>query len=414
LCVGQPNGIRGTEHSVEPRPPGAVLLTGATGFVGMELLARYVERSDRRVYALVRGADDAEAAGRLHETLHTLLGEADAHADRVVAVPGDICADQLGLDPERRERLAADVSEIVHSAASVSFSMPLPESREINVEGTRRMLEFAELCHERGGLRRFGYVSTAYVAGTHPGEFGEDQLDVGQDFRNPYERTKFEAERLVRDYRRKLPIQIFRPSIIVGEASSGWTATFNVLYTPLRAFARNALPALPARRSSPVDAVPVDYVADGVFELCRRPVEDEEPVYHLVAGRGATTIDRLVHMSARHFRRRRPPVVPPRLYQRLLHPLLVRRGDERRRRALRGLEVFFPYLRMRVRFDDARARSRLEPAGISAPPLERYFSRLVDFAERARWGKAAPTRAEAHGRCTPRGGRPPKTPSVTR
>ncbi len=34
-----------------------VLLTGATGFVGMELLARYLERTDRRVFALVRGAN---------------------------------------------------------------------------------------------------------------------------------------------------------------------------------------------------------------------------------------------------------------------------------------------------------------------------------------------------------------------
>ena len=103
------------------------------------------------------------------------------------------------------------------------------------------MLELAELCRRRGGLRRFSYVSTAYVAGTHDGEFSEDQLDVGQGFRNPYERSKFEAEQLVRAYRGRLPIQVFRPSIIVGERATGWTVSFNVLYAPLKAFAAGRL-----------------------------------------------------------------------------------------------------------------------------------------------------------------------------
>jgi hypothetical protein len=143
----------------------------------------------------------------------------------------------------------------------------------------------------------------------------------------------------------------------------------------------------------------VDYVADAVFELCRRPVgEADEEVYHLVSGRQATTIDRLVRLASAHLRRRRPPVVPSMPYRRLVHPLLVRRGDERRRRALRRIEVFFPYFTMRVRFDDRRARSRLEPAGISVPPLDRYFDRLIAFAQRAGWGREVPTRAEAHGR----------------
>jgi long-chain acyl-CoA synthetase len=360
----------------------------------MELLARYLERTDRRVYALVRGRDQAEADSRLRETLGSLVADAERFHDRSVAVPGDICAAGLGLDRARREALAGDVTEIVHSAASVSFSLGLEESRRINVDGTRRMLQLAAECPR---LRRFGYVSTAYVAGTHAGAFGEDQFDVDQDFRNAYERTKFEAEQLVRAASDRLPVQIFRPSIIVGERSTGWTASFNVLYAPLRAFARGALPALPARRSAPVDIVPVDYVADAVFELCRRPLaQDESPVYHLVAGPGATTVDRLVRLASDQLRRRPPLVLPPVLYRRLLHPILLRRSDARRRRALEGMEAFFPYFTMRVRFDDRRARARLEPQGITAPSPDRYFDRLVAFAQRARWGRAAPTRAEVH------------------
>ena len=118
----------------------------------MEVLARFLERTDRRVYALVRAGGEEEARERLGDTLSTLFGPQDGYADRVVAVPGDIETDGLGLDASTRKRLAGEVSDIIHCAASVSFALPLEESREINVAGTRRLLELGEECRERGGL----------------------------------------------------------------------------------------------------------------------------------------------------------------------------------------------------------------------------------------------------------------------
>ena len=235
------------------------------------------------------------------------------------------------------------------------------------------------------------------MAGTHKGEFGEDQLDVGQRFRNPYEQSKFEAEQLVRASRRACPIQIFRPSIVVGERTTGWTAAFNVLYSPLKAFVGGH--CRPCRRAAPhpVDVVPVDYVADAVFELAGDPVNGTS-TYHLVAGPRATSVGRLIERAGRYFRRRPPRLVPPRLYQAVLHPVLIAISRGRRRRVLRRTETLFPYFSMRVRFDDRRARSRLEPAGIRVPRLESYFDRLLDFATSARWGKRPLSRAEARNR----------------
>jgi thioester reductase-like protein len=374
--------------------PGAIFLTGATGFLGMELLARYLERTERHVYALVRPTDDAQPAERLRAVIEELSGDPDAYRGRWTAVAGDAEVPELGIEPARVRELAAEVTDVVHSAASVSFSLPLDESRRINVAGTRRLLEFAELCRERGGLRGFAYVSTAYVAGDHRGWFSEGDLDLGQDFRNSYERSKFEAERLVRERADALPVQIFRPSIIVGEQSSGWTASFNVLYPPLKGFEAGAYPALPASPHTPVDVVPVDYVADAIFELAERPAKRGE-VHHLVAGERATTVGRLAQRAGRYFRRRPPRLLPPRLYRLLIHPLLVAVSRGRRRRALRSTEALFPYFSMRVRFDDRRSRARLEPVGIRPPPPESYFDRLLDFAVAARWGKRRVTRAEA-------------------
>jgi long-chain acyl-CoA synthetase len=277
----------------------------------------------------------------------------------------------------------------------VSFSLPLDESRQINVGGTRRLLSFAREAEAGGGLTRFAYVSTAYVAGTYAGSFREDQLDVGQGFRNAYEQSKFEAEGLVREEADRLPVQIFRPSIIVGERVSGWTASFNVLYAPLKAFARGALRVLPARRSSPVDVVPVDYVADAIFALATGPVQGRAETFHLVAGRDATTVGRLASLGARHFGRRPPRVVPPRVYRRLLHPLLMRGLPKRSRRALARSEVFFPYFAMRVAFDDRLARERLSPSGIKVSSVDRYLGRLIEFARAADWGRRSVSRSAA-------------------
>ncbi|OLE37622.1 MAG: hypothetical protein AUG48_03995 [Actinobacteria bacterium 13_1_20CM_3_68_9] len=373
----------------------ALLLTGATGFLGQEILLRYLERSDRQIYALIRAENDLGARERMRSILDSLFGDADRYLTRVNAVAADIESAGLGLDDDRREELARRVTEIIHSAASVSFTLPLGESRRVNVEGTRRLLEFAERCQRGGqGLRRFCHISTAYVAGDHSGAFTEDELEVGQGFRNAYERSKFEAELLVRERSAQLPILVLRPSIVVGERSSGWTSSFNVLYPPLKAFSRGAYPVIPARRSTPVDVVPVDYVADAVFELASG-TEEDLGVYHLVAGGRATTVGRLIEHSARHFRRRPPRVVSPTIYRRLFHPILVRLSGEDQRRALRRTEALFPYFSMGVRFDDRRARSRLERVGIRAPALDSYFDLLLDFADYSRWGRSLPRRHEA-------------------
>ena len=279
----------------------AVFLTGATGFVGMELLARYLERTDRRVYALVRGADEREAQARLQRALLGLFGPANPYADRVVAVRGDVTRPGLGVSGGL-DWLAGEVSEIVHSAASVSFELELQKARAINLDGTRRVLEFAERCQARGGLRRVSHISTAFVAGEHDGCFSEDELDVGQRFRNSYEQSKFEAECLIARSYSHLPITIFRPSIIVGERDSGWTCSFNVLYWPLRAFARGTYFALPARGDAPVDVVPIDYVADAVFALSHAR-EADGMRFHLTAGAHASSVSEVIELATSFFKR---------------------------------------------------------------------------------------------------------------
>jgi long-chain acyl-CoA synthetase len=371
-------------------PAGDVLLTGATGFVGMELLARYLERTDRRVVALVRASCDEAAQARVAAVLENLFGNGyREHAQRVEAVAAELTAPGLGLRPEKRDALAERVQTIVHSAASVAFTLPLEEARAINLTGTSRMLDFAELARARGGIDRYAHVSTAYVAGTHSGRFGERDLDLGQGFHNSYEQSKFEAEQLVRS-RPGVPFTILRPSIVVGDRRSGWTAAFNVLYFPLRAFARGLFTAVPAIPSAPVDVVSIDYVADAIHALCESPGGIGE-TYNLTAGHNASTMAEIASVASRYFRRPLPTVLTPAEFE-----VMAGKASPAQRTALESSSAYFPYFAIGAVFDEARARARLDPAGIRVTPLCDYLERLLDFATRSRWGKRPIPRAEAY------------------
>ena len=366
---------------------GAVLLTGATGFVGMELLARYLERSDRQIVALVRASSDAAARKRVDAVLTNLFGRGGArYADRIEPVAGELTAPGMAVSAARREQLAERVSTIVHGAASVSFTLPLAQAREINLDGTRSVLEFADLAQARGGIDRYAHVSTAYVAGNHAGRFCERDLDVGQGFHNSYEQSKFEAEQLVRS-QAGLPFTILRPSIVVGDRRNGWTAAFNVLYWPLRAFARGLFEAVPAIPSAPVDVVSIDYVADAIYELCESG-GGIGATYHLTAGSHASTIGEIASLASRYFRRPVPQVLPPAEFAKI-------QPGATQNTALEGSSAYFPYFSIGAVFDQSATRARLEPAGIHASPLGDYLERLLDFATRSRWGKRPIARVDA-------------------
>jgi thioester reductase-like protein len=368
----------------------AVLLTGATGFVGTAVLVSLLEESDRPVVALVRAADPAQAAARLQDALEEVVDPtvAEDYLARCTAVPADLLADDLGLSYREREHLATRCDEIIHCAASVSFDLPVDQARAVNTEGAARLAELAERMMERGdGLRRMVHVSTAYVAGDRDGLFAEHDIPTSTLFRNTYEQTKHEAEEVLRAWTPALPLQIVRPSIVVGARGTGWTRSFNVLYWPLRMFASGRLPVIPALADAPVDVVPVDYVASTILGLA-----DAGPgTYHAVAGDRASSVAEVIDLAARRFDIPAPALVSPGLIEDALAGPL----DDAQRQALEQARRFFPYFALRVRFDDRRARTHLGPQGIRTEPLTGYFDTLMDYAERTAWGRLTPAAAQA-------------------
>jgi len=377
---------------VSARDEPAVVLTGATGFVGLEVLDRALE-AGRRAVCLVRASDDAAARRRVEDALATIGPEARARADQVEARAADLERPGLGLDARARDALAARAELVVHSGASVAFDVGLPDARRINVGGTERVLELARAAHERGVLRRFVSVSTAYVAGDRAGTFGEDELDLAVPFRNPYERSKAEAEALLRERAGDLPLSVVRPSIVVGEAQSGWTTAFNVIYWPLRAYARGLLHLVPALEDADVDLVPVDVVAEAIWRVAAEPGPDGPETLAVVAGERAAKVVELAQLASEHLGRPFPELVPPAAFAER-----VARGDLPRAmlegQALAQASVYFPYFSVRTRFDDRVARARLGDA-TRPPALREYVELMLAYAQRTRWGKQPQTRTEA-------------------
>ncbi|MDF7662503.1 thioester reductase domain-containing protein [Erwiniaceae bacterium L1_54_6] len=187
--------------AAENRPKN-VLLTGATGFIGIYLLRELLAQETLEVHCLVRSKDDQPAETRLWEQFRWYFPD-DAIENvrkRVFVHDGDITAHHLNLNEQWYTLLSSRIDTVFHSAADVRLFAPLDELRLTNVEGTRNLIEFCQC----GRSKRLHFVSTLSVAGVNPrpGEsvFSEDDLTCGQSFLTPYERSKYEAEQVVRQF----------------------------------------------------------------------------------------------------------------------------------------------------------------------------------------------------------------------
>jgi len=362
-----------------------IAITGATGFLGREIVRHLlIEEPEARLLLLIRGKSDDAARARGDAVLASVLsGDAlETARPRVRVVRADLERDRLGLDPDAYERLAAETSAVIHGAASVSFTLPLAEARAINVEGTRRMLDLAA----KAGART-DYIGTAYVAGDRKGLALEAELDVGQPFRNTYEQTKMEAEKLVQSRFGSQPIAVFRPSIIVGDSATGRTSSFKVLYWPLKIYARGLWRIAPARARTPLDVVPSDYVARGLLHIRRDP-SSAGGVYHLAAGpERSATLHEVTDLAARFFHVKPPIFVNPELFIRFVRPLIDRFAFGRLRHILLTGRVYTPYLSLDLQFDTSNARAALRGTNIAVPRVEEYFAALFRYCVETDWGK---------------------------
>jgi myxalamid-type polyketide synthase MxaB len=257
-----------------PSPPGeAILLTGASGFLGAYLLAGQLQRWDRlQVRCLVRASDPAQGLERIRANLdHYGLWD-HSWSDRLVAVPGDLAQPRFGLSDSAFAALAHGLGGILHNGAQLSQMASYSQLEAANVGGTQTMLDLA-VHPAAGGPVPVQLISSvaAFEAATYRNREVLEADDVAEwrGIHVGYSQTKWVSERRVLAAGAAgLPVTVYRPPLIGGHSQTGAWHHDDLLHRLLRGcLALGMAPDLPWA----LDLVPVDYVADAVSALAWMP-----------------------------------------------------------------------------------------------------------------------------------------------
>jgi thioester reductase-like protein len=339
------------------------LLTGFPGFIGRRLVKRLLDEKGVNVVALVEP--------RMVEAATVAAAEIDPK--RIEVLAGDISERRLALADEDWERLLKQVRRVYHLAAIYDLAVPVEAAQRVNVDGTGNVLE---LCAAAKKLERLAYVSTAYVAGKRRGVVYEHELVMGQEFKNHYESTKFQAEVWVREEMAKVPTTILRPAIVVGDSATGETQKFDGPYYILRAISETERAGRPmvqfGRSDARFNVVPVDYVVEAIATAAAMP-EAEGETLHLVDPEPLTSGE-LTRVLAEHYGARPPKGrIPPALIETSLRiPAVKARFGDTPRESI-------AYLNHPVEFDTRRTVDLLGAKGLTPPSFSDYAGVMVRY-----------------------------------
>ena len=327
-----------------PESQRTILVTGASGLIGQAV----IERLDGRVIALTHATD--------------VPGE---------TIGGNVAEPRLGLAPEAHAELARRVDAVVHCAALTDYTAGRKRVREVNVDGTRHVLE---LCAQAEAA--LYHLSTAFVAAPLPAATNGDRR-VGPEV---YVESKQAGEEVVRAS--GLPAVIVRPSILIGDTESGRSARFQGIHVLIKFLLQGSLAMVPVSAGAHVDLIAQDVVADALAGLVADEVQSGE--VWLSAGAEALTAQRLAEVAIGAARDLGIDVEPPRfvdpeVVDRLIRPALLPAfpGQVRRRfeQLLELVALFFTD----VTFPSSLAA--LERAQQLRAPVdaERAFANTVRF-----------------------------------
>jgi NAD(P)-dependent dehydrogenase (short-subunit alcohol dehydrogenase family) len=351
-------------------------VTGGTGFIGRHLL-RHLARRDGTTYVLVRP--------RSRERLEAFVDSLGA-TDRLRPVGGDIIEPGLGLTAADLELLRG--ADVYHLAAVYDLEASEDQNQRANVDGTRHVVELA-----RQAGARIHHMSSIAVAGARwKGNFTEDMFDEGQVVDHPYYRTKFEAEKIVRES--GLRFRIYRPGLVIGSSETGEADRIDGPYYAFKLIQRlrHAIPEwvpLIGFEGGEMNVVPVDFVARALDAIAARDGLDGM-TFHLtdpdVRSLGDVTNEfcRAAHAPTFTLRvdSRAKAMLPKETTVMLEHWKVA---QTLRRRLLEGVRIPAEALRFassRARFTSEHTRAALQGTGIECPPLHSYAWKVWDHWER--------------------------------
>lgn len=379
--------------------PKSLLITGATGLLG-SYLVRDLLLEGRSLAVVVRRSRKQSATSRVEEIVAHWEETLGKTLPRPTVLEGDLTRPLCGLDADALRWVETHCDELLNNAASLTFrgSDRDAEPWRTNVTGTTQVLSLA---HETG-LRHLHHVSTAYVCGLRSGVVREDDLDVGQTFGNDYERTKVEGEKLVQAAAAPAggfleTATIYRPSIIVGDSTTGWTSTYHGLFAALRlghtlltrvTKGTTSGPALlgliGVAASDTKNFVPVDWVSSAIAHAVQMP-SARGVTYHLTHPQPISmdTVGRLIQQAVEAYSQDASPDDPDLCDEDWF-------ADNLRTQ----LEIYKSYLRTDPVFD--RSHTDAIAGHLPCPPLDMpRLMKMAKFAIDNDFGRKSPWRSPA-------------------
>jgi len=348
-------------------------VTGGTGFIGRFLLGELVKKKDVELFALVRPRSRAKLAG---------------WGKKVTAIEGDIGRKGLAVSAADRKRLTG--AEVFHLAAVYDLEASEEANEAANVGGTRNVVAFANAIK----ASRLHHVSSIAVAGgSFRGEFTEDTFAAGQKLEQPYYRTKYEAEKIVRE-EAKVPIRVYRPAIVIGSSEDGQADRVDGIYYSFKIIQRlrDALPPwvpLVGVEGGRLNLVPVDFVARAIAHIAGRTGLDGQ-TFHLVDstpssfGDTLNTFCRAAHAPQFTLRidSRAGALLPGDMGAMLRSWKVFQTVKKQVLEGVNVPEAALSYASIRTRFTCRNADAALAGSGIEVPPLQTYAWKVWDYYER--------------------------------
>ncbi|MET9803414.1 SDR family oxidoreductase [Streptomyces sp. NPDC006368] len=297
-----------------------VLITGATGFLGSRIAHSLLTNRRQRVIALGRGELSTVRARTVRALQACGAGALEEQAlGRLRCVSGDITRQWLGLPPALYARLAQEVDEVWHCAGDIALAGERERLFATNAQGTAHMLEFIDTTTSDC---RLVHVSTMAVAGGRSrGHIMEDDLTDAYGFATFYDASKYEGEKLVRQWARSRQrgAVILRPSVVACDRPLSDGAPghpLSVFGQLLETVARGGAPGIPAQRpqgarvrlrlqASPratFNILPDSYATEAMVRIgCDAPRGPQDvQTFHVVHPQ-PTPMSRLVGVLEDHF-----------------------------------------------------------------------------------------------------------------
>lgn len=270
-----PGRARPKEITIKQQDIGNVLLTGATGFLGIHLLRELLAQTDNLIYCLVRGIRAEERLDKLLSFYFPIFPK--PLKERIVIVNGDISVKHFGLTDQEYYELAQSVQTVIHCAALVKHFGNYNEFKKINVYGTQEVINFCISFN-----KKLNHISTLSISGDFAADndnskvktiFTEEDFYIGQDFStNVYIRSKYEAENQVFKAEAKgLKASIFRIGILTGCYQDGkfqYNIEKNAFYLRLKSLVSLRLLPISFLDHS-IEFTPIDYCAKGIINIIK-------------------------------------------------------------------------------------------------------------------------------------------------